>query len=343
MTDFQMVRGFEDVWRPPVRTRHLTPKTMLRDGAPSGGQSARDRLGRIAARAPEVMVKVTGRTSDPGHLRAHLDYISRNGELEFETQDGAPIVGRAGVRQLASDWAAEQLADQRTRSNAPFSHSVVLSMPAGTDQIALRDAARAFAADVFTGGHDYVFALHTDTPRPHVHLSICSRGHDGERLNPRKADLELWRQVFADRLRERGVAAEATPRRTRGITRKPERTPLRKMRDRHDAGGGDMPERRKAAYREAAKAAFKGDTGRRKWEQRTADRQASIRALYLAQARLLGGSTDPRDRELGDRVEAFVRAMPPPDSQRLALARELREAGRTAEIRRSPEGPARSR
>lgn len=82
--------------------------------------------------------------------------------------------------------------------------------------------------------------LHTDTPRPHVHLAICSRGHTGERLNPKKADLELWRQTFAQALRDRGVEAEATPRRARGITRKAERTPLRKVRDRQEAGEGPM-------------------------------------------------------------------------------------------------------
>ena len=157
------------------------------------------------------MVKVTGRTHDP----AHLDYISRNGQLELETQDGAIVAGRDGVKDLASNWAAEQLSDRRTRLGAPFSHSVVLSMPAGTDPVALRDAVRAFAVVVFASEHEYAFTLHTDTPRPHVQLSISSRGHDGKRLNPRKADLELWRQVFAEKLRERGVAAEATPRRAR--------------------------------------------------------------------------------------------------------------------------------
>jgi hypothetical protein len=274
------------------------------------------------------MVKVTGRTADPGHLRAHLDYTSRNGELELETADGVLIVGRAGVKDLAEGWCADQLADPRTREGAPLSHSLVLSMPAGTDPIALRDAVRSFAADMFSGSHDYVFTLHTDTPRPHVHLSICSRGRMGERLNPRKADLETWRQVFAQALRDRGVEAEATPRRARGVTRKPERTPLRKIRDRFEAGGGQVARMKRSAYHEAAKAAFQGDAEPRAWERRMAERQAHVRRGYLTQARLLRSSTDLKDRELGAKVEAFVTAMPQPDSQRLALARELRAASR---------------
>jgi len=201
-------------------------------------------------------------------------------------------------------------------------------MPAGTDPIVLRDAVRSFAADTFAGRHDYVFTLHTETPRPHVHLSICSRGHTGERLNPRKADLELWRQTFAQALRDRGVEAEATPRRARGMTRKPERQALRKIRERHEAGTGEMARARRSALREAAKAAFQGDTVPRAWERRIAERQAVVRRTYLDQARLLSVSTDPQGLHLGAKVEAFVQSMPPPDSQRLALARDLRAVNR---------------
>jgi hypothetical protein len=336
VTDFQMVHGFEEVWRPPARPRRVITPNLLHGGSSGAGQDIRARLARIANRAPEVMVKVTGRSRDPGHLRAHLDYISRNGKLDLETQDGAIIGGRSGVADLADGWSAEQLADPRSRANAPFNHNLVLSMPEGTDPVRLRDAARAFAEDMFAGRHDYVFTLHTDTPRPHVHLSICSRDHAGERLNPRKADLEQWRQVFAEKLRQRGVEAEATPRRARGVTRKPVRGPLRRMQDRHAAGQGGMARVRRSAYQEAAKAAF-GTTERPVWESRTADRQAKVRGLYLAQAQLLQRSPDPTDRTLGARVEAFVRSMPQPDSQRLALARELRAAARRHD------GPSRDR
>ncbi len=182
-----------------------------------------------------------------------------------------------------------------------------------------------------------MFALHTDTPRPHVHLSICSRGYSGERLNPRKADLERWRQVFAEKLRERGVEAEATPRRARGVTRKAERGPVRRMRERHAAGQGEAPLVRRSVYREAAKVAFSGEASPTPWETRMAARQAQIRRLYLAQAQLLQRSTDPQDRALGAKAAAFVAAMPQPDSQRLALARELRAAATPTPDRHGPD------
>jgi hypothetical protein len=343
VNDFQLAPGFEEVWQPPVRTRQVRPQALLGGG---GSAAVRTRIARVVNRAPEVMVKVTGRTRDPGHLRAHLDYISRNGALELEGRDGAYIAGRDGVRDVAAAWSEAQLRDRRSRHDAPFSHGLVLSMPAGTDPLTLRDAARAFAEDVFAGGHDYVFTLHTDTPRPHVHLSICSRGDWGQRLNPKKADLESWRQIFAERLRERGVEAEATPRRTRGVTRKAERGPLRHMRERYEARRGPPSRALRGAYVVAARAAFGGSKEQPAWEHRLLDRQRRVRATWLAQARLLQSSADAADRSLGARVEEFVRGMPQPDSQRLALARELRTAHKGLDRHVSDEtvdGPSRER
>lgn len=343
MSDFQTVRGFEDAWRPPVRQRYLITPALLRPGPARAGQGVRARLARIANRAPEVMVKVTGRTRDPGGLRAHLDYISRNGALEMEDRDGAVIGGRGAVKELAEDWSEAALADPRRRATTPFSLSVMLSMPAGTNPVKVREAARAFAREVFADRFDYAFALHTDADHPHVHIAVRALGDHGERLNPKKADLETWRQVFAEKLRERGVEAEATPRRARGVTRKAERGPLRRIRERQEAGHGEPARVRRAAYREAAKAAFQGETARPVWEARMVDRQAQVRGLYLAQAQVLQQSAEPADQALGAKVEAFVRSMPQPDSQRLELARELRAANRGLSAQRDATGKDRTR
>jgi hypothetical protein len=62
------------------------------------------------------------------------------------------------------------------------------------------------------------------------------------------------------------------------------------------------------------------------WERRLLERHRRTQALYLGQARLLQLSEDAEDRELGNAVEAFVNDMPAPDTQRLALARALRDA-----------------
>lgn len=320
MTDFRTVDGFEDIWRPVAQPRR-TPARVLRPG----GHDVRARLSRIVRRAPEVMVKVTGRTRNGPHLKAHLDYISRNGMLDLEDDQGARLQGRDDVADLARDWAAQANLDRARRTNSPMSHSIILSMPAGTDPQALRLAARAFAREIFEDRFEYVFALHTDADHPHVHLSVRSCGVHGERLNPKKPDLELWRQVFAEVLRERGVEAEATPRRARGVTRRAERQALRQMADRSRATAAAPSRAHREAMKEAAAATFGADAALRPWEKMIGRQQARVRSLYLQQAALLDRSPDAVDRELAALVRAFVKEMPAPDSRRLALARALRD------------------
>lgn len=336
MSEIPIGRGFEDVWRPAIRPRARRPETVL-TAQEDHRRSGKARLARVALRAPEVMVKVTGKLRDAGHVKAHLDYISRRGALEMEGPEQARLGGRGDFVELAEDWS--QLADLAgRRRDAPVGVSLILSMPAGTSPVAVRDAGRAFADQAFGDRFDYVFALHTDAPHPHVHIAVSALGRGGERLGPKKADLEAWRQIFAQALRDRGVAAEATPRRARGVVRKAERIPLRKLRDRRATQGGDLPETGKAAWRDAGRSAF-GDTPPAPWDRAIARRQARIRAAYLAQARLLRASSDPTDRALGAQVEAFVRGMPEPVTARQNLARQLRAAN--ARLQPSEPDPSR--
>ncbi|MCL4626053.1 hypothetical protein L0Z32_06440 [Burkholderia multivorans] len=49
----------------------------------------RAQIARTVQRVPEVMVKITNRKgtrNGMGAIRAHLDYISRNGQIELEDQ-----------------------------------------------------------------------------------------------------------------------------------------------------------------------------------------------------------------------------------------------------------------
>ena len=168
-----------------------------------------------------------------------------------------------------------------------------------------------------------MFALHTDAGHPHVHLAVRALGEDGVRLNPRKADLDHWRQTFARTLRDRGVEAEATPRRARGITRKPERIPVRKLRERHEAGRAPSPRVIRSAYEEAAKIAA-GHRVARPWERSILDRQREIRAGYASAAEALARSPDPQDRALAEQVRVFVAGMPAPLTRRNELVKAIR-------------------
>ncbi|MFC4595600.1 relaxase/mobilization nuclease domain-containing protein [Sphingobium tyrosinilyticum] len=65
---------------------------------------------------------------------------------------------------------------------------------------------RAIYSNRMTGdNHDYLMALHTGTPWPHVHLTVEAEGLDGQRFDPRWEDLFKFREAFAEALRSRGV------------------------------------------------------------------------------------------------------------------------------------------
>lgn len=326
MSEFRTVRGFDTLWRPPAGGRKIVPKEPI-IGAPSkrgGGGDAKARLARVVQKAPEVMVKITGRTKDGEHLAAHLEYISRKGELDLEQSDGALIHGREAVRELADDWSEVGEGDSRRRANSNMSVSVVLSMPIGTDPDRLKDAVRAFARAEFGDTFPYVFAFHQDGKgeQPHIHLSVRALGLNGERLNPRKADLADWRERFARELRGRGIQAEATPRRSRGITHKPERTSVRKARERFERTGKNEPRVLREARREA-EALARGGARAQPWDEQMRLRQAEVRSTYQAAARVLAASADPLDKALARDVQAFVKAMPAPVSRKVAMARQI--------------------
>jgi len=304
MTDFRRPLGFEDALRPPVDVRRARiARPVLRPPGCAGDAAAYAQLARIIRRAPEVMVKITGVTRDGGHLQAHLDYISRNGRLILEGPDGEQLEVRGEMRALASAWAMEAALESGGRRDRPLSRSIILSMPRGTDAIRLHDAARAFAKEAFGERFPYVFALHDEGDHPHVHLTVRTLGSDGTRLNPRKADLEVWRQRFAQALRDRCVEAEASPRRARGVLRKAERTPVRKMRERYLDGKGRSPPVLLRAYKAELALAHAPPP----WITKQRERQARIRRALAAEAVALSLSDRSKDRAMGVALAGYVR------------------------------------
>lgn len=185
-------------------------------------------LSRTVRRTPEVMVKVLTRGGkDLKAVGRHLSYLSREGEVEIETDDGRHLRGERVEQELVEDWDLDLEAARRTKHLSPrpgivrpkLVHKVVLSMPAGTPADGLLRAARTFARETFGAKHRYVMALHTDEPHPHVHMVVKAVSEEGVRLNIRKATLREWRRDFARHLRAQGIAANATDRAVRGATR----------------------------------------------------------------------------------------------------------------------------
>ena len=178
----------------------------------------RQKLQAMVRRSPQVVVKLVRAPKGMKGISNNLTYISRDGQLEIEDQDGQVIHGKDAVADLKAEWrdGGIPIAADSTMRDA---FHLVLSMPTRTDPLSVQRAARDFAKEEFAG-YQYAMVLHTyetdpdphPSPHPHVHLTVKAAGLDGVRLNPRKADLQRWREGFAEALREHGIEATTTSR-----------------------------------------------------------------------------------------------------------------------------------
>ena len=266
-------------------------------------KTARAKLARIVRGAPEVVVKVTGRQKGASHVKAHLDYIGRKGEIDIETRDGELLSSKDDITERAEEWS--DTLQWRSRPTVS-SVSMIFSMPEGTDPEKVLGAVRALAQAELSDNHDYVLALHTDTPRPHVHLTVQAEGLDRTRFNPRPVQLNRFRERFAQALRERGVAAEATPRRARGHGVAGSSMALVKLRARLRSEGSRRVTDSDLRTNEQAMAVARGQEELPVFIGRGTARWDAIRSAYRAAAVALDLTGDRDDHDLAGDVRGFL-------------------------------------
>jgi type IV secretion system T-DNA border endonuclease VirD2 len=295
--------------RPAFRVRYIhdpasTPRVPLYASYGfATGQTARAKLARIVRKAPEVVVKVTGRQRGGNHVKAHLDYIGRKGEIDIETRDGEILTTKEDIAERAAEWS--DTLQWRSRPTVS-SVSLIFSMPEGTDPDKVLGAVRALAHAELSDNHDYVLALHTDTPRPHVHLTVQAEGLDRKRFNPRPVQLNRFRERFARELRARGVAAEATPRRARGQGIAGSSMALVKLRARLRAEGSRRITNADRRTNEQAIAVARGQDHLPPFIAAGTVRWQEIRHAYEQTAAALDDTGQIDDRELAKEVRTFL-------------------------------------
>jgi MobA/VirD2-like, nuclease domain len=308
--------------RGPGRRDHLSPGEI-------------QHVARTVRRTPEVMVKVLPKPANTlAAVRKHLGYLGRRGELDLETDDGERLRGTRVGKALVEDWDLDldeyrrkcDLTGTRGRESARLIHKVIFSMPAGTPPEKVLTAVKNFAREEFALKHRYVLALHTDTPRPHVHVVIKAVNEQGQRLHIRKATLREWRSEFARHLRELGVAANATPRYVRGETglRKPDgiyRATLR-------GESTYMRERAESVAQELAQGKLRIEPGK----ARLVGTRNEVQRAWLAVGDILIREGQP---ELAAQVRRFSDKMAPPQTEKERLAAAL-VAIREARAREGP-------
>ena len=288
--DGVLIQWGDRLFYPGNRVVKVRPQPKL-SGIASRQRAAaiRERIeATVVRRAPQVMVKVTGGGRGMKAIAAHFCYISKNGRLDIEDERGETMRGKDTLHELADDWRfggtlIDDVGDRREAFN------IMLSMPRGTDPLIVQRAAREFA-QVELANHKYVMVLHDHQANPHVHISVRAESKHGKRLNPRKADLHRWRETFAEKLRDRGIEAEATRQATRGRNRNYEALWRIKA---HDDG-------RLRTSRAGTKSS----------PQARATRTEAVEA-WMQVGRALAASGDQADRDLARSIATFIQEMPP--------------------------------
>ena len=289
--DGVLITWGDRLFYPGNRVVKVKPQPKLNgDSARQRAAAIRERIeATVVRRAPQVMVKVTGGGRGMKAIAAHFRYISKNGRLDIEDERGETTRGKDALPELADDWrfGGTLIYDNAELGQRREAFNIMLSMPHGTDPLTVQRAAREFAR-IELADHKYVMVLHDHQANPHVHISVRAESKHGKRLNPRKADLHRWRETFAEKLRDRGVEAEATRQATRGRNRNYD--PLWRIKARED---GRLRGRRPSTKSGAQAHATRADAV----------------AAWMEVGRALATSTDRADRDLARSIASFIQEM----------------------------------
>ena len=187
-------------------------KEMLGRFDMSAYTKERDRKEKLTSGGYEVVIKITSNARNKTQLLRHIEYISRDGELELFSADNHIFLGKADTKDCAESYANIPEAFERVRERRE-TYNMVFSMRdyEECEPHILQEAAFATMKKLYPNAQ-FVLALHKDTDNPHCHICLNANNFDGSRIHIHKKDLFAMRQSFAKELNERGIYALATKR-----------------------------------------------------------------------------------------------------------------------------------
>lgn len=162
----------------------------------------------------KAVIKITGHNHNAAKLKAHIDYITRNGTIEMEDQEGD--IHKGEIDDSYKNWIMDhgERASNSKVKKPRIASSIIISAPPGSSPEKLHDSVREFASKAYCG-HRYFLVLHTDetetntgkiTEHPHVHLVIERRSPDNEKaLSTNIKDIQNWRKEFSEIAKSRGL------------------------------------------------------------------------------------------------------------------------------------------
>lgn len=194
------------------REKAQKDKEMLKTFDMSAYYKQRDKKAKLMSGGYEVMIKITSNARNKTQLLQHIEYISRDGELELLSADNHIFLGKADNKDCVESYANIPQRFERVRERRE-TYNMVFSMRdyEECEPHILQEAAFATMKKLYPNAQ-FVLALHKDTDNPHCHICLNANNFDGSRIHIQKNDLFAMRQSFAKELNERGVYALATKR-----------------------------------------------------------------------------------------------------------------------------------
>lgn len=146
-----------------------------------------------------VVVKITGGASNSKSASRHLDYISRNNQVDIYDKDNQKI--DYDEMQLQSH---DNIESDHCRSDSKKTYQMVFSTNGINDKESLREAIMKTAQEELKGYNFYI-AIHEDTKNTHAHL-VVYRGNDtGKRLKIDKKKLNQIKKKYSQNLNKVGI------------------------------------------------------------------------------------------------------------------------------------------
>lgn len=236
---------------------------------PGGGNAPLARYLRIAQRRPQAILKITRYGHGGNKIMGHAHYIQRHGRLELEDENGEKVEPRE-LRERIRLWVEqagvrmEEPGEDKQRKRRVTAH-FILDAGAEAKPENLSKTAREFLGERFgKDGHEYLFVRHDDTKQPHVHVILNLTNARGRRLHTSVAEIQAWREQFAEIARRNGIEVDASrawergkaPTKSRGRMRYGAPRPARWTREQVRRG---LAARKQRLLSQAALAAAGGD------------------------------------------------------------------------------------
>lgn len=171
---------------------------------------------RLADAGVSAEVRILGAAVSEKSGRYFLEKFLRT-EKAVTTSEGDPVKRSSSVKDKADGIWRAWTSHIRTVEPRNAFH-VIFSARAGTDPEAMTRAVRDFLSEQIAG-HRWITAHHPETGHVHVHAMISARDDVGKALRLTKPELYEWRERFAAKAREQGIAMVATRRADVAATR----------------------------------------------------------------------------------------------------------------------------